>query len=461
MKALKYFTFEFVLNRMLKDYFQYYQRLLKLAFPLVLTQAGQMIVQLVDNAMVGRVGTVELAAASFANSIFIVIMVFGLGIFLGITPLIGHALGAKNDLSVASTIKNGLVLSIFLIAILTLITWSLSWWMHLMGQPEEVWRMAIPYFRTLAISLIPFLLFMLFKQIGEGMGNTLLAMIATILSNVLNVILNYLLIFGKFGFPELGLLGAGYATLISRIAMPVFIFIGFMSAKKVKHYFNLIPQVQVSLKETLKIIAVGLPIAIQLLVEVSMFALGAIMMGWMGDVPLAAHQIALGMASFTFMIANGVAMATTIRVSYQLGLKAYSSMEKVSLSAVHLVLAYMFLCGVGFLVLRNQLPRIFTFDELVIKQAASLIVVAALFQLFDGLQVVCLGILRGFADVKVPMIIAGIAYLLIGLPVSYIFAFTLKMGPEGIWYGFVAGLASAGILLFFRIRKKIKDVETM
>jgi len=205
---------------------------------------------------------------------------------------------------------------------------------------------------------------------------------------------------------------------------------------------------------------VGLPIAVQLVIEVSLFALGAVMMGWIGDVPLAAHQVALSMASFTFMIANGVAMATTIRVSYQLGLKAYDSMEKVSLSAVHLVLAYMFLCGIGLLLLRNQLPRLFTLDPLVIEQAASLIVVASLFQLFDGLQVICLGILRGFADVKIPMIIAAISYILIGIPVSYLFAFILKMGPEGIWYGFVAGLGSAGILLAFRIRKKIREVET-
>lgn len=446
---------------MFRNYFPYYKRLLRLAFPLVLTQAGQMIVQLVDTAMVGRVGTVELAAASFANSIFVGIMVFGLGVFLGVTPLIGHALGAGKELKVASFIKNAFWLSVFLISILTFITWSLSWWMHLMGQPEAVWEMAIPYFRTLALSLIPFLLFMMLKQIGEGLNNTVLAMIATILSNVLNVALNYILIFGKLGFPELGLLGAGYATLISRISMPIFIFIGFMSAGKIRHYFKLTKQAVVSIKEVFRIITVGLPIAVQMVIEVSLFALGAVMMGWIGDVPLAAHQVALGLASFTFMVANGVAMSTTIRVSYQLGLKAYASMEKVSLSAVHLVLAYMFLCGVGFLLLRNQLPRLFTRDPLVIQQAASLIVVAAIFQLFDGLQVVSLGILRGFADVRVPMIIAGIAYLLIGIPVSYLFAFPFKLGPEGIWYGFVAGLASAGILLAFRIRKRIREVEKM
>lgn len=444
---------------MISKYYPYYKRLLKLAFPLVLTQAGQMIVQLVDNAMVGRVGTAELAAASFANSIYVVIMVFGLGVFLGVTPLIGHALGAKEDRKVATTMKNSLALSIFLVTLLTISTYSLAGFMHLMGQPDEVWQMAVPYFRILAVSLMPFLFFMVFKQIGEGLNNTWLAMIATILSNVLNVVLNYILIFGKFGFPALGLVGAGYATLISRISMPLFIFVGFMLSKKIRPYFKLIPSVKVSFSEIMRILKIGFPIAIQMVIEVSLFAFGAIMMGWLGDVPLAAHQVALGLASFTFMIANGIAMATTIRVSFQLGLKAYDSMEKVTLSAVHLVLAYMFSCGVGFLVLRYQLPKLFTLDQLVIGQAASLIMVAALFQLFDGLQVVCLGILRGFADVKIPMIIAGISYLLIGLPVSYLFAFPFKMGPEGIWFGFVAGLATAGVLLAFRIRKKIKEVE--
>lgn len=444
---------------MLNKYTEYYKRLLKLAFPLVISQAGQMIVQLVDNAMVGRVGTTELAAASFANSVFVVIMVLGLGIFYGITPLIGHAFGAKKDKEVVSIIRNSIILSFFVVIALTITSLSISSLMPHMGQPLEVWKMAIPYFRILSFSLIPFLFFLLFKQIGEGLNNTMLAMIATIASNVLNVVLNYLLIFGKFGFPELGLIGAGYATLISRVIMPLILLIGFMLSKKVWPYFKMIPDVKTSLSRIKQILKVGFPIAIQLVIEVLLFALGAIMMGWLGDVPLAAHQVAIGLASFTFMIANGVAMATTIRVSYQLGLKAFSSMEKVALSAIHLVLAYMLLCGIGFLVFKYQLPRLFTPDPLVIKQAASLIVVAALFQLFDGLQVTCLGILRGFADVKVPMLIAAFSYMFVGIGVSYVFAFVLDFGPEGIWYGFVAGLGVAGILLAFRIRKKIKEVE--
>jgi multidrug resistance protein, MATE family len=444
---------------MLSTYFPYYRRLLKLALPLVLTQAGQTMVHLIDNAMVGRVGTAELAAASFANSIFVVVMVFGMGIFFGITPLIGHALGANDKSKVAEIIKNSYALSAVFISALTLITWVLTYFMPYMGQTPEVVELSIPYYRTLCISLIPFLLFIQFKQIGEGLGNTLLAMAATILSNILNVILNYLLIFGKFGFPELGLLGAGYATLISRMVMPILLYIGFKKQASINQYFKLFPQVSVSTKAIKEIFTVGFPIAGQLIVEVFSFAFSAVMMGWLGNVPLAAHQVALGMASFTFMMANGVAMAATIRVSFQLGQKNFDSMEKVSYSAIHLVLAYMALCGIALYVFRYQLPKLFTTDELVINQAASLLIIAAIFQLFDGLQVVSLGILRGFADVKAPMYIASFSYLAVGLSIGYLSAFHLNMGPEGIWYGFVAGLLCAGVFLAFRIRHNIRKVE--
>jgi MATE family multidrug resistance protein len=444
---------------MLQKYYPHYRSLLKLAIPLVLTQAGQMTVQLIDIAMVGHVGTAELAAASFANSIYTVIMLFGLGVFLGITPLVSHALGANNDRQVAVVMRNGFALSALLLAGVTVIAWSLTWLMPYMGQTDEVLRLSIPYYRTLAISTIPFLLFVLLKQIGEGLSNTVLAMAATITANLINVVLNYALIFGKFGFPKLGLLGAGYATLIARVAMPLLLYAGFMTIKPIRKYFILMRAAKASFHEVKRIFSVGLPIATQLILEVLAFSFSTVMMGWLGDVPLASHQVAMGLATFTFMIANGVAMATTIRVSFQLGTRDYESMERVCYSAVHMVLGYMGMCGLGFFLLRHQLSYIFTSDLRVIDQAASLLMIAALFQLFDGLQTVCLGILRGFADVKAPMLFSGFSYIGIGVTVSYLCAFKLGMGPEGIWYGFVAGLITAGTLLSLRIRRKIHEME--
>ena len=418
-----------------------------------------MTVQLVDNAMVGHVGTAELAAASFANSIYVVIMLFGLGVFLGVTPLVSHARGANDDQGVAVLMKNGFALSGLLLVGITVIAWSLTWLMPYMGQTDEVLRLSIPYYRTLAISTIPFLLFVLLKQIGEGLSNTVLAMAATITANLINVVLNYALIFGKLGFPKLGLLGAGYATLIARVAMPLLLYAGFMTIKPIRKYFTLMRAAKASLHEVKRIFSVGLPIATQLMLEVLAFSFSTVMMGWLGDVPLASHQVAMGLATFTFMIANGVAMATTIRVSFQLGTRDYESMERVCYSAVHMVLGYMGMCGLGFYLLRHQLSYIFTSDLRVIDQAASLLMIAALFQLFDGLQTVCLGILRGFADVKAPMLFSGFSYIGIGVTVSYLCAFKLGMGPEGIWYGFVAGLITAGTLLSLRIRRRIHELE--
>ena len=442
---------------MFRKYFPHYRDLFGLAMPLVLTQAGQMTIQLINSSMVGRYGTAELAASSFANSVYVVIMLFGLGVFLGVTPLVGRARGADNDRQAAVIIKSGFVLSCLLIPVITLISLSLAWIMPHMGQPEEVVRLAIPYYRALAVSIIPFLLFALLKQIGEGLGNTLMAMIATLAANVIDVALNYVLIFGRLGFPRMGLLGAGVASLIARIAMPLLLYAGFIYHKRIRHYFSLLRSVKATLDGVKNIFAIGLPIAGQLVLEVSAFTISAVMMGWLGEVPLASHQVAMGLASFTFMIANGVAMATTIRISYQLGTRNFQNVEKVSYSAVQLVLTYMGLCGLCFFLFQRQLPHLFTPDKSVIIQTASLLAVAALFELFDGLQVVCLGILRGFADVKAPMFIAGFSYIIVGLSVSYVCAFSLKMGAAGIWYGFLAGLICAGVLLSMRIRKKIRE----
>lgn len=444
---------------MIKAYIPYYKRLMSLAIPLVLTQAGQMVVHLVDNAMVGRVGTEELAAASFANSIFMVIMMVGMGLIFGITPILGHAIGAKNNQLAAGIMKNGSLVALLITVILFLLSWSIIWFMPYMGQNTEVLLLAIPYYKTLCLSLIPFLGFMLLKQIGEGLGNTFLAMVATISTNVINILLNYILIFGKLGFAEMGLLGAGVATLIARFLMPIILFFGFILVRRYKWYLQQMLKAQISKKVLKDVFRTGYPIAVQMLLEVSIFAIGAIMMGWISDVALAAHQVALGLAGFTFMIANGVAMATTIRVSVQLGNKNVAGLKMASFASIHLVLVYMLLTATGFLLLRYQLPKIFTEDVAVIQQAAILLVVAGIFQIFDGLQVISLGILRGISDVKIPMYIAAFSYLLIGLPVSYFSAFVLNFGPVGIWFGFVAGLGLTGVLLAFRIKFMWKNIQ--
>lgn len=441
----------------IRQYIPYYRRNLHLAFPIVLSQIGQVMVSLIDNMMVGHVGTTELAAASFANSVFMIGMVFGMGITFGITPLVGNAFG-NNDLKTAvAWLKNGMFAHLGAAVILTAVMFGVYIFLPFMGQPAEVLELAKPYFILLNLSYLPFIFFFSLKQFFEGVGNTKIAMQITLTANFVNIILNYLLIFGKFGFPEMGLNGAGIGTLASRIIMPV-LFVVFISRRsRFLEYFKLANRERVSKKRIIRIFKIGLPIGFQLIVEVTAFGIGAIIMGWLGETALAAHQVALGLASFTYMIAVGVSQANTIRVSHQIGLKDFQSMKMAAMASTHLVLLFMSIPALLFIVLKNYLPYLFTTDESVISIAAGLLIIAAVFQLFDGLQVIMLSTLRGMADVTIPMFIAFVAYLLVGIPTSYVFAFVLDVGPQGIWFGYLVGLGTAGILFYIRFKKNLRS----
>ena len=439
----------------ISQYFPFYRRNLLLAYPVILSLLGQVSVALVDNAMVGRVGTVELAAASFANNVFMIGMIFGMGITFGLTPLTGQTFG-KGDLRKATQwLKNGILTFQSAAFVLTLVMLGIYFLLPYMGQTEEVLDAARPYYLWLCASMIPFILFFTFKQFFEGIGNTRLAMTITLTANFVNILFNYLFIYGKFGFPELGLTGAGIGTFISRIVMPVMFLATIFRKSRYRRYLILAHHQEIRWIDIRKILKIGIPIALQLIVEMSAFSVGAIMMGWLGEVPLAAHQVAIGLASATYMISLGISSASTIRVSHQMGTRDFPAMRTAAYAAAHLALLFMSLMGLLFILFRHHLPLIFTSDRQVIELAANLLVVAAFFQVFDGLQVVMLGNLRGMADVKIPMVIAFLAYLGIGLPASWAFAFPLGAGAEGIWYGFLLGLGIAGILFFFRFRANL------
>lgn len=440
----------------LAAYIPYYKRNLHLALPVVISQIGQVSVSLVDTMMVGHVGTTELAAASFANSVFVNGMVFGMGITFGMTPLIGKAYGKGNMPEALKWLKNGIFTHTIASVILTAIMTSVYFFLPRMGQTPEVTALAGPYYLILCASYIPFILFFTLKQFFEGLGNTRMAMKITITANLLNIIFNYLFIYGKFGFPEMGLNGAGIGTLISRVAMPL-IFIFYITQNSLLlSYFKEAHKLTIEREKIISLLRIGIPIAFQIIVEVIAFSLGAIMMGWHGKVQLAAHQVAIGLATFTYMISLGVSQANTIRVSHQMGEQNYQGLKMAAFASTHLVLAFMSVTAVLFIVTRNYLPYLFTTDTKVISIAAGLLIIAAVFQVFDGLQVVMLSTLRGMADVKIPMFFAIISYLFIGLPVSYFFSFVLNTGPVGIWYGYVAGLGIAGIMFYLRFRFNLK-----
>ncbi len=440
------------------EYIPFYKRNLNLAFPVVLSQIGQVTVQLVDNMMVGHVGTVELAASAFANNVFVIGLFFGMGITYGLTPLVGKSFSNQKTEEVVDWLKNGIFTHFVVAIVLSLLMLGIWFLLPFMGQTNDVVETAKPYYLLLCASYFPFILFFSMKQFFEGIGNTRIAMQITLTANLINIVLNYVLIFGKFGFPELGLVGAGMGTLISRIFMPLLFALYIGRFARFRRYFVLAKRIPLSKAKFNSVLRIGIPIGFQIIVEVITFSIGAVMMGWLGETPLAAHQVAIGLAGFTYMISLGISQATTIRISHQMGVKNFRSLRLAAFASTHLVLFFMSVMGLIFIVAKAWLPLLFTTDEQVIIIASQLLIVAAVFQIFDGLQVIMLGALRGMADVKIPMIMAFVAYLFIGVPTSYIVTFLLNAGPQGIWIGYLTGLGAAGLFFLFRFKYNLKKL---
>lgn len=427
-----------------------------MAIPVIFSQIGQVTVNLADNIMVGHIGTTELAAASFAINIFHVGMLFGLGITLGITPLVGQSLNSQYPNNIGSWFRNGILVNFVASILLCAAMSSVVPFMNLMGQSDEVVQMAISYYLIQVSSLIPLMLFFSFKQFFEGIGNTKIAMIITIATNLLNIGLNYILIYGKFGFPSLGLNGAGYATLVSRLIMPVIFLAVMLKRPKFRVYLTEAVHSRLEKLKIKRLVSIGMSIGMQMVIEILAFSLGAIMLGWISKESLAGHQVAISMAGMTYMISFGLASGTTIRVSHAFGERNLKEVKHAVYASLHMVIAFMSLMGILFVLLRNHLPLLFTSDPAVIKVAAGLLVVGAFFQVFDGIQVVLLGALRGIADVRIPMLMAFFSYIVVSLPISYLLAFTFNFGYSGVWIGFVFGLSTAAVLFGLRLKNQLK-----
>lgn len=439
----------------ISNYIPIYKKNLTLAIPVIFAQIGQVTVNLTDNMMVGHVGTTELAAASFAINVFHIGMLFGLGITMGLTPLVGQSFNANKPSMVSGWLKNGMLVHFLSAILLALIMSSVVFFMDHMGQRPEVVEAAIPYYLIMVASLIPLLLFFSIKQFFEGIGNTKIAMVITIIANLVNIGLNYILIFGKLGFPALGLNGSGLATLIARLIMPVIFVLIVLRMPSFRVYLDTALKAHFDLTKMKRMMSVGLSIGMQMVIEILAFSMGAIMLGWISKEGLAGHQVAIGMASMTYMISFGMASGTTIRVSHAFGEHSSKELKRTIFASLHLVIAFMSMMGILFILLRNHLPLLFTSDAAVVAIAAQLLIVGAFFQIFDGMQVVLLGALRGMADVRVPMYIAFFSYIMVSLPVSYLFAFILHFGYPGVWIGFVFGLSTAAVLFGLRLKSQL------
>ncbi len=432
-----------------------------LAAPVMLGMLGHTFVSFVDNIMVGQLGTAELAAVSLGNSFMFIAMSIGIGFSTAITPLIAEADASKNLLKVKSTFKHGLFLCTVLgisMFLLLLLSKSLLH-SNLLNQPKEVVNLAIPYLDLVAFSLIPLIIFQAFKQFSDGLSMTKYPMYATIVANLINIILNYVLIFGKLGFPAFGIIGAAYGTLISRFIMVVYLWWLLEKEDRSKRFVTGIKIFILEKFMLKKIISLGAPSALQMFFEIAIFTAAIWLSGLLGKNPQAANQIALNLSSMTFMIAMGLGVAAMIRVGNQKGLLKFIELRRIAISIF--LLAIIFATGFAllFLIFRFQLPKIYVdihdpenlIDTMeVVSIASQLLLIAAIFQISDSIQVVVLGALRGLQDVNIPTLITFISYWIIGFPISFLLGKVEVFGSVGIWIGLLAGLSSASILLYLR-----------
>ena len=443
----------------------------KLAYPIILGMLGHTLIGIVDNIMVGKLGSTELAAVSLGNSFIFIAMSLGIGFSTAITPLIAEADAEKDEKKIRSTFHHGLLLCTVLgVALFALIVLAKPI-MLLMHQPKEVVEMAYPYIDWVAFSLIPVIIYQGYKQFADGLSRTKYSMYAIFMANVVHIFFNYVLIYGVWIFPKLGILGAALGTVISRIMMVVFMHYLLKYDTSIKIYFKNFSFREIKKSVLKKIINLGTPSAMQMLFEVSLFTGAIWLSGSIGKTSQAANQIALTLATLTFMFAMGLSVTAMIRISNQKGLKDYVNLVVVAKSIYLLAIIIEIVFAILFIVFHNYLPPLFlnldntqqAVDNLeVIQIASKLLLVAAVFQISDGLQVVVLGALRGLQDVKYPMYITFVAYWLIGFPISIYLGLKTELKAVGIWIGLLAGLTVAAIFLYIRfnyLTKKMIQVQ--
>lgn len=422
----------------------------KLAFPVIVGQVGHIMMGVVDSVMVARVGVIPLAAASLSLRLYVLIMVLGLGITMALTPLVAEAVGSRQTRRCGRLFQQGVWVSLAFGVILAGILTGLTEFLPLLNPPPGVAAEAMPYLRILGASMIPFMLFQAYRQFSEGISIMWPAMILVLAANGLNAFLNWVFIYGNLGFPALGLTGAGLTTLSTRNAVAICLVIYVMRARKYKPFLPRFFPIKLDWPVIKEVVRIGLGSGFQLFFEAGAFSAAAIVIGWMGAVSLAAHQIALNVGALTYMFVLGIAAAAAVRVGQAKGEKSISKMRRAGLAAFILSAGVMLVFGVIIVFTRHLIPGLYMYDPEVVKLASSLLLIVALFQVSDGIQGVGISALRGLADVKTPTIIAFTSYWLIGLPAGYWLAFPKNMGAAGIWVGLLIGLTVAGILLISR-----------
>ena len=425
----------------------------RLAVPIVVVQLAQMMMGVVDTIMVGRVSAEALAAIALGTLYFFGASIFGMGALMGLDPVVAHAVGARDHVAVSRGIQRGLVLALLMAAVGSLLLLPARPVMDALHQPEPVARIAASYARVAIFGMVPFYTFIALRQSLQAQKKLKPIVWASVIANVVHIGVNSTLIFGRFGFPAMGAVGAAWATAFSRWLMLVLLAV--LAWRDIK------PQVWPWRREAFdlpalgRMLALGAPIGIQFQLEYGVFAVVGIMMGWLGTVELGAHQVALNLASLTFMVPMGVAAAAAVLVGHAVGRGDAAEARRAAAAAL--------VCGVGFmaasaaamLLFPRALAGVYTTEPRVAALAAVLIPIAGVFQVFDGTQVVSIGILRGVADTRWPMIMNILGYWLVGLPVSGALAFKAGMGPRGLWWGLTVGLVIVALVLVGRVRWRL------
>ncbi len=434
------------------------RELVKLAAPVAAVQMGLVSQGLADTAMVGRVDAIELAAVTLGNLYFFGVSVFGMGLLLSLDPLVSQAFGAEDHDHIRASIQRGFVLS-FVLAVATTVPMGLAGPVFaLLRQPEEVVPVAAGYAHALISGMWPFYGFIVFRQVLQGMGRVAPIVWTIILANVLNIFANWILIFGNLGAPALGAVGSGWATAISRWFMCFCVLV--LTLRLLGPYLRRLHRDVLLMAPLWRMIRLGAPIGIHLFLEFGAFGAIGIAMGWLGTQAMAGHQIAVNLAAFAFMIPVGISQAAAVLVGRAVGEHRPRKARRCGGAAVIVCCAVMAVTAGVFLTFPGELAALFSARIEVTAVAALLIPVAGMFQLFDGVQVVCTGALRGVADTFRPMIYNILGFWLFGLPISLWFGFARGAGPVGLWWGLAAGLGAVALLLLHRMWKRFQGPLT-
>ncbi len=431
----------------------HYSDLLRIGVPIMIGQMSTIVMGFADTLMVGHYGTDELAAAGFVNNIIGLLLIGGMGFSYGITPVVGALFGEGKTHEIAGKLKNGLFACFCVGLLLILLAGILLLALPSLGQPDELLPLMRPYLFILLLSLLPQTVFYAYKQFSDGVKDTAMPMWIMLVSNVFNIFGNWLLIFGKCGLPELGLLGAGIATFLSRFLLFVLMAYVFHHTHRYEPYREDFPKSSLSLADQKTLHRLGWPVALQLGMEAASFSFSVLYVGWLGMASLAAHQIVITISQFFFMLYYGLSAAVAVQVSYYRGTGEVEQTRKVAAAGLYLCWFIALLEGLPLFLLRDKVGFLFTSSAEVSALVAMLIVPFLIFQVGDALQSTYANALRGMARVKAMVWIAFVAYIVISLPLGYIFGFVCGWGLVGVWMAFPFGLTSAGLLYYKEFRR--------